>query len=557
MCVPPALRVLCLVALVLSGTRCPAELEALAPEKINEIEGVEHLYIGQRVSNEKVTLLPEHCFFSGDSKKLKLSGPTKAPAADPLNLNGGNSYASVDGLQSPEARVVWPFWFSSETALHGRILAKGSGSLTVSLGAVAQTVSVAGGVAEFRFEKAPKGQSELSVTSAAFSGSIERVELDGPALKGAKLLRARWRPAAIHSSFTSSNLGKEQSRLWIMEVRPNRPEKDFYSPITTPFGYFGSTFNADGSSGGINFSMWSYEAGKEEPPLAQLSHLLAVGSPKASFGGFGHEGTGVKLRDWNPYEGLKVASGVLALRLEPGKPYDTYTAYFYDQTAAAWRLFASGRKWSEQRGVQHLLPGCFVEVPGPPHIERSGHIARTADFRGWCRDAKGVWHHLDKMIGDKGDAAREQANCLWARSEDNWFRMSIGGFLHYRYPRGVDVVIPKANPLPEFLNPEKVTVLDALPTEVRVLGTVLQGDSLLAEIELGSLSRTPTQLTAFYGPTDALSFAERWEKKTELGEMAPGKRRFKLAGVPRSGFLRIQAKNETGTFFTPEPAVWK
>lgn len=557
MCVPPALRALCLVALVLSGTRCQAELEALAPEKINEEEGVERIHIAHRISNAKVTLLPEHCFFSGDSKKLKLSGPTKAPAADPLNLNGGNSYASVDGLQSPEQRVVWPLWFSAEGAVHGRVFAKGNGSLKVALGSVAQTVSVAGGMADFHFEKVPQGQAELSLTPAPFSGAIERVELEGPGLREAKLLRARWRPAAIHSSFTASNLGKEQSRLWIMEVRPNHPEKDFYSPITTPFGYFGSTFNADGTSGGINFSMWSYEAGREEPPLAQLSHLLSVGSPKASFGGFGHEGTGVKLRGWNPYEGLKVASGVLALRLDPGKPYDTYTAYFYDQTTAAWRLFASGRKWSEQKGIQHLLPGCFVEVPGPPHLERSGHIERTADFRGWCRDAKGGWHHLDKMIGDKGDAAREQANCLWARSEDNWFRMSIGGYLHYRYPRGVDVVIPKAKPLPEFLNPEKVKVLDELPTAVRVLGTALQGGSLIAEIELASLSRTPTELIAFYGPTDALSFAERWEKKAELGDTTSGRRRFKIPGAPRAGFLRIQAKNETGTFFTAEPAVWK
>jgi hypothetical protein len=282
-----------------------------------------------------------------------------------------------------------------------------------------------------------------------------------------------------------------------------------------------------------------------------------VGSSKASFGVFGHEGTGVKLRDWNPYDGLRVASGALALRLDPGKPYDTYTAYFYDQTAAIWRLFASGRKWSELKGVQHMLPGCFVEVPGPPHLERSGHIPRTADFRGWCRDAKGIWHQLDKMIGDKADAAREQANCLWARSEDNWFRMSIGGYVHFRYPKGVDVTLPKYNTLPAFLTPEKVRVLDEVPTVVRVVGSVLQGDSLMLDVEVGSASKSPTLLTAFYGQNDALTFAERWEKKNELGEMTAGTRRFKITGVPRSGFLRIQAKNETGIFFTSEPAAWK
>ena len=161
------------------------------------------------------------------------------------------------------------------------------------------------------------------------------------------------------------------------------------------------------------------------------------------------------------------------------------------------------------------------------------------------------------MQGDKADASREQTNCLWARSDDNWFRMSIGGLLHFRYPKSADIQIPKFNSLPPFLSPDKVKVLDENPTTVRFLSTRVQGDSLVGELEVNSLSRTPSKVTAFYGPTDALSFSERWEKKTELGEMPSGRRRFKITGVPRSGFLRIQAKNETGIFFTPEPSSWK
>jgi hypothetical protein len=160
------------------------------------------------------------------------------------------------------------------------------------------------------------------------------------------------------------------------------------------------------------------------------------------------------------------------------------------------------------------------------------------------------------MIGDKSDAAREQANCLWARSEDNWFRMSIGGLLHYRYPKGVDVVIPGAGTLPDFMKPEKLKVLDALPTEIGVRKVALQGDVLMVEVELASQSRTLTKLTAYYGTTDALSFAVRWDKKVELGEMPAGKRQFKITGVPQKGFIRIQAENETGTYFTPEPAIY-
>jgi hypothetical protein len=64
----------------------------------------------------------------------------------------------------------------------------------------------------------------------------------------------------------------------------------FYAPITTPFGYYGPTWLADGTvNAGFNFSLWSYGRGQEEPPIEQLSHLLAIGNRDATFGGFGHE----------------------------------------------------------------------------------------------------------------------------------------------------------------------------------------------------------------------------------------------------------------------------
>ena len=554
---PSPLNVPLLLCVGMIATECLGELEPVAVEKTGETQGVEHVFLAQRITNERVRLLPEHCFFYGDSKKLILSGQTKSPETDPMTLNGGFAYSSIEGLNDPAHRVVWPLFLASEGELRGRVITKGRGDLSIKLGGAEAAVTIKGSEVHFKFERYPKGQVELSMSAKTFSGTIEGVELEGPALKDAKLLRARWRPAAIHSSFTASNLGKEQSRLWIMEVRPHQIEKDFYSPITTPFGYFGSTFHADGSSGGINFSMWSFEAGKAEPPLSELSHLLSVGSPQASFGGFNHEGTGVKLRGWNPYEGLKVASGALALRLDPGKPYDTYTGYYYDQTLARWCLFASGRKWSAQKSAQNLLPGCFVEVPGPPHIERSGHIPRTADFRGWCRDAKGIWHQLDTMIGAKADAAREQTNCLWRSSADNWFRMSIGGLVHFRYPKGVDVQIPKFSSLPAFLSPEKVKALDETPTSLRVHSAAIQAGSLVIDIELESVSKKPAHLSAYYGQTDALSFADRWEKKFDLGEVRPGKGRIKIPNVSKAGLLRIETKNETGIFFTADAVPFK
>ncbi len=371
-----------------------AAAQTVTPVSIGSEQGVEQVVLTETAADGKLTLLPGHSFFSG-ANGAKLSG--ESPGSD--ELNGSRQWTRIEGLKSKEQRVVFPLWLRADGDLKGKI--NGSGRFAVSLGELTTT-----GSASFEFKNVKTGRVDL-VLAPDGPASIESIELSGSAIAGAQLLRARWRPAAIHSGFTSSELGSAKSRLWIMEVRPIYGEKDFYSPITTPFGYFGSTFNADHTSGGINFSMWSFQRGAAEPPVAQLSHLLAIGHPQATFGHFDHEGTGVKLRDWNPYEGQKIASTVLALRVEPGQPYDTYTGWFLDQQTRQWRLYASGRKWSEKRSITSLLPGCFVEVPGPPHIERTGHIPRAADFRGWCRDDNGKWHPLDVMNGSKADANRE------------------------------------------------------------------------------------------------------------------------------------------------------
>ncbi|MCP5559585.1 MAG: DUF3472 domain-containing protein [Verrucomicrobiaceae bacterium] len=512
--------------------------------KIGAENGVDEVVMVQTAREGKLALLPEHCFFSG-ADGAKLTG--EQPGTD--ELNGSKRWSRIEGLRSPDQRIVFPLWLRANGEVTGKI--NGSGRFNVQLG---EAQTAASGT--FVFKSAKEGRVDL-VLSPNGAASIESVELSGPGVVGAQLLRARWRPAAIHAGFTSSKLGGAKSRLWVMEVRPIFGEKDFYSPITTPFGYFGSTFNADHTSGGINFSMWSFQAGAPEPPLPQLSHLLAVGSPQASFGGFDHEGTGVKLRDWNPYEGQKIESTALALRVEPGKPYDTYTGWFLDQKTRQWRLYASGRKWSEKRSVENLLPGCFVEVPGPPHIQRSGHIPRAADIRGWCRDENGKWHTLDTMNGSKADANREQTNCLWTRSNDGWFRMAMGGMVHYRYPQGVDVTVPETKVLPDFMSPAALAALETPPTVLTIKRIARVGTRVHVELDLQTVAKDRSKARVFFGSEDGLTFEKRWKGSRDLGEIAPGTQRIAFDGAPTSGSCRILVTNDTGSYFTAEPGSWK
>lgn len=505
--------------------------------------GVEQVVLVETATNGKLTLLPGHCFFSG-ANGAKLEG--ESPGSD--ELNGGKQWARIGGLRSREQRVVFPLWLHAGGELKGIIT--GGGRFEVSLGEMKTSAS-----GSFEFKQAAPGRVDLVVAPDGPAG-IERVELTGPAVAGAQLLRARWRPAAIHSGFSSSGLGGARSEFWIMEVRPLPGEKDFYSPITTPFGYFGSTFNADHTSGGINFSMWSFGRGEAEPPVERLSHLLAIGHPQATFGHFDHEGTGVKLRDWNPYEGQKITSTVQALRVEPGEPYDTYTGWFLDQQTRQWRLFASGRKWSDRRGGLNLLPGCFVEVPGPPHIERTGHIPRAADFRGWCRDDTGKWHALDLMNGSKADANREQTNCLWSLSDDGWFRMSMGGMIHFRYPKGVDVKAPETRTLPDYLSEASLKALEP-PTTVTVTRIARQGDQVHVELDLKTIAKGRSRARVYFGPDDSLTFENRWAKSADIGELPPGLQRIAFDGAPEKGFCRVLITNETGSFFSRESSAWK
>lgn len=531
-------RVLLLRILLLTSTSYAVEVVRIGKEG-----NVDQVFLTEAAQDGKLTLLPQHSFFSG-AKGAKLEG--EQAASD--ELNSDKTWKSIGGLSSAEQRVVFPLRLTAGGEVKGDI--QGDGSFEITLGGQKASGS------SFTFKNVPAGLADL-VLAPKGRARIESVSLSGSAMAGAQLLRARWRPAAIHSGFTSSELGNAKSELWVMEVRPIFGEKDFYAPITTPFGYFGSTFNADHTSGGINFSMWSFQMGQAEPPLPQLSHLLALGHPQATFGHFDHEGTGVKLRDWNPYEGQRVTATALALKVQPGTPYDTYTGWFLDLATSQWRLYASGRKWSGERSVKSLLPGCFVEVPGPPAIERSGHIPRAADFRGWCRDEKGKWHSLDIMNGSKADANREQTNCLWTQSPDGWFRMAMGGMMHFRYPQGVDVQTKPGKELPKYLSPDAIQAFDTMPTAITIKRIARQGTTVHVEVELQTQARGQTEAKVFFGEKDALTFDHRWEKSKNLGALKPGVQRIAFENAPASGFFRLLVKNETGSYFSAESGTWK
>jgi len=526
--------------------------------------------LGQRARDARLVLTPDTCFFHG---RLRLAGEV-APKYPGAELNGGRSWTGIEGLDQPGKQAVWPLWLPQSAtlklAIQMDVSANAAGAaLEIGIGAAKQTVITHASDAsapqpwtiELPVIKPGLYELSLAIPQAATAKSsvvIRQIVVTGPGVESAVLVRSRWRAAAIHAHFGSSQLSSAEGapRLWVMEVRPLPCEDSMYAPVTTPFGYFGSTYEPDGTSGGVNFSMWSYGAGLKEPPVERLSHLLALGDSRQEFGRFDGEGHGVKPRGWNPFEGQKIASAVFALRLDPGNPYDTFTGYVIEPQSRHWKLYAAGRKWhAADNHERNFLPGAFVEVPGPPDVQRSAIIARGADFRGWCRDTQGNWHPLDQMTAADLKAG-EPAQKTYALLPDGWFRMTMGGLEQYRYAESKPVIKSEAKPpLPDYLEPDRRAVLDQMPASVVIQEVQISFPAATLKLQI-SAPLPGGKVTVFYGPTDALTFAERWAHHLEIGEKPPGVQTVRLPDFADARACRVLLRGNFGSVWSDSPAVW-
>src|SRR5262249_35730512 len=104
---------------------------------------------------------------------------------------------------------------------------------------------------------------------------IAFIRLEGSAIDKASLLRARWRPSAAHGLFYAPG-SCPAPNMWVFET-VDVGKTGSYSPLTTPFGYFGLVFKPGGRitpGTGFNFSMWiAGRSATSAPPLERMSRL--------------------------------------------------------------------------------------------------------------------------------------------------------------------------------------------------------------------------------------------------------------------------------------------
>ncbi len=514
-----------------------------------------HVHAVQLSRDGRLILTPNEAFFP----RLGLAAAGKGAVPDVAGLNGGQSFAVIEKWDPGDA-AEWGLWLTKPGQIRATArLGGGSGRFTLSLGEQAERFSLSSSpgaeeVIDVSFEISRTGRHLLRLTCDEGGNGIALrwIEIAGEG----GVLRKRWRPAAAHTKFTSSR-APERVRLWVMEMDAVPGELDFYSPITTPFGYYGPTWRADGTvNTGFNFSLWSFQRNQAEPPVEQLSHLLAIGNREAKFGGFDHEGTGVKIRDWEPLAGRQGQRQALALRVEPGEDYDTYFSYFYATDERRWRLFGVGNKWIGGKPIDHLWVGSFVEVPGPPPVQRTGAWERTMRYRGWVMDVRGQWFPLDRM--ERGNIDRETGLTHTDRgvTDDGWFYLQTGGWTFRKVTDEslVKLDAPAAASESGYLDEDDIAFLTSVPSAV-VVTKIERADTRARVTYTVRNVGQDARVAIHWGHDEALTLAEHWPHRVEITEpIREGENQFIIDGVPESEslFVRLLLTNDEGQFWTPE-----
>lgn len=561
------MRSLVLLVSLVAVSACVA-LEKIEGEK----KGVFHQ--AERSQNGMLVLSADNGFF--DKGKVRAIGKGMVEGEEKALISA--SFQALEFISGKDAATARWYLFA-EAKTEGTVTiefaqGKGEGSWNLEVGKnrreflVGKKEKLRTFPISFR-----KGKQQISLMKSGNGmGIVKSVRLEGTEMTKLSLLRARWRPAAIHTRYWSE--GCPEPVMWIFESRTTSSGSS-YSPMTTNFGYFGASFGANQrAAGGVNFSMWALSqkgAKGKLPALEQMPHLLATGNPDAEFSGFGHEGSGVKIRNWTPYA-HQPESVIQALRVEKNGIYHTYYGYLFDEAKNQWVLYAAGNKVPRRNTKAILRASSFCEVPGPPQVERTGDVERVLDRRGWFVDATGQIFPVDRMT----TKARFQNHGI-AISKDHWFRMTTGG-VDFREV-SAEVKSGHQHKGLIYLNPDVLEGLYQLPAEIGGSHvTEIESGSATISYQLKSLGRVAKGVV-WYGEVDAITFAPRkfhgtergraseklfgkgrvWDASTDAQDLAMGDNRFRLKNLKPDTkyFYRILVENQEGKCWAAQSGSFK
>jgi hypothetical protein len=523
-------------------------------------------YLGQPANDGKIDLTATNGFFD---RCFQAMDPQKVLPGDAGFINA--SFGYLGKLSDEPGTARWHLWCTEPGEIKATFFmqvpaGEANHPWVIKAGDETQTLAV----------KASDGQSpqEQTLTFAVRAPGnvtfaidctknppgaetrIYYVHLEGSAVNKASLLRTRWRPAAVHTHFYAPEECPAPN-MWVFETR-DVGTTGSYSPITTPFGYFGTLFDNQGhirAGAGFNFSMWVAGRGATEaPPIARMPRLIGTDLPGAEFSTFGGEGTGVKFRGAVAYPNGADRT-IQALRVDARYGVTTFYGYFYDEQAHHWRLYASAQKPGKRGPVNttaQTLPeglrgsgrknrkaegggmrgtGSFCEIPGPPARERSGDLVREIRRRGWFFGSDQKWYRA-VMAGDikattAPDPEDEDSKTIPAPTEqdmenasnrrayymenyatDGWMGMATGGIESFTRSSSRKPVLKNGQPpaLPEYLTPQKTAELFELPVDFGPSkASAVSSDRATIDYEIKKTGPN-SKATLYYGTVDSLTY---------------------------------------------------
>lgn len=397
-----------------------------------------------------------------------------------------------------------------------------------------------------------KLQLKSIVNSSESIGKLKGLFLTGSSVTNVEIEMRRYRPFAVHCKWGTESPNPVE--FSVHELTVVNTSVNCYQPITTPFGYTGSSWSLKTKSfGGYNFSLWSYDENDPIPPFYQESHLIAVGS-SLEFGLYGHEGTGVKPKGDNPYMDVKTNTQVIAVRKSPGVKYDTYWSYYLDPVEGHWKFYGCGKKYNKKGIIEYLETGAFVEVSGSATTERSGHEIRETQYSGWQIDTSGVVYPINKMIGTSREnnlSFRE-----W-RIVGNKFSMRMGGWGNLDNQKET-LILSDPKPIPEYLKGDFLEELYAMPATFEVPTPIeITSHSASLSFDVTDLG-TNASAEVFWGTAEGLTKEEKWDNSKKIN-IVPNINTVILNGLtPNTNyFSRIKITNDQGITWSYDTQIFK
>ncbi|MCF8274434.1 MAG: DUF3472 domain-containing protein [Flavobacteriaceae bacterium] len=383
-------------------------------------------------------------------------------------------------------------------------------------------------------------------------GKFNNLHITGSAAKNSKNVMRRYRANAVHCKWETESANPIE--ISVHELTIISADQNFYQPITTPFGYTGSTWDSETQTfGGYNFSLWSYGANDPIPPFYQESHLIAVG-PGLTFGSYGHEGTGVKPRGNHPYVNVKTKTQTIAVRKVPGEKYDTYWSYYLDPIDGHWKLYGCGKKYNESGDLKYLTTGAFVEVPGPASRVRSGNEICETQYRGWQMDTSGNWHPITTMIGT---TAQNNVSFRDWKVVGNKFSMQMGG---WGKPGIEKKTLKQKNPdpTPNFLKGAFLDELYKMPATFTHNAPIeILNDSAELSFDISKLG-TNANATIYWGTQEGLTKEDKWKNNKSV-PINIGANTLKLDNLEKDTdyLYRLKIKNDEGLTWSLDTQKFK